>query len=52
MKRWHPQRDYSKQEQFLMKRLTQTRKLFGFLRETRHELFDDRFQAELEVAPR
>jgi hypothetical protein len=29
--------DYSKQEQFLMKRLTRTRKLFGFLREARHE---------------
>jgi hypothetical protein len=31
-----------------MKRLTRTRKLFGFLRELRHELFDDNFQAELE----
>jgi hypothetical protein len=31
-----------------MKRLTRTRKLFGFLREGRHELFDDAFQAELE----
>ena len=31
-----------------MKRLARTRKLFGFLRETRHELFDDAFQAELE----
>jgi hypothetical protein len=48
IKRWHPQREYSKQEQFLMKRLTRTRKLFGFLREGRHELFDDAFQAELE----
>lgn len=48
IKRWHPQREYSRQEQFLMKRLTRTRKLFGFLREGRHELFDDGFQAELE----
>lgn len=31
-----------------MKRLTRTRKLFGFLRMHRHELFDDEFQAELE----
>lgn len=48
IKRWHPQREYSRQEQFLMKRLTRTRKLFGFLREERHELFDDAFQSELE----
>ena len=31
-----------------MKRLTRTRKLFGFLRELRYELFDDSFQTELE----
>jgi hypothetical protein len=30
-----------------MKRLVRTRKLFGFLRAHRHELFDDTFQAEL-----
>jgi hypothetical protein len=41
--RWQPQQAYSKQEQFLMKRLTRTRKLFGFLREFRHELFGDDF---------
>jgi hypothetical protein len=46
--RWQPKREYSKQEQFLMKRLTRTRRLFGFLRELRHELFDDEFQAQLE----
>jgi hypothetical protein len=32
----------------LMKRLTRVRKLFGFLREHRHELFDDSFQDQLE----
>lgn len=31
-----------------MKRLTRVRKLFGFLREHRHELFDESFQAQLE----
>ena len=31
-----------------MKRLVRTRKLFGFLRTHRGELFDDAFQAELE----
>jgi DDE family transposase/transposase-like protein DUF772 len=46
--RWNPRREPSKQEQFLLKRLNKTRKLFRFLREHRHELFDDGFQAELE----
>ena len=31
-----------------MKRLVRTRKLFGFLRAHRHELFDEAFEAELE----
>ena len=31
-----------------MKRLNRVRKLFGFLREHRHELFDDTFQDQLE----
>lgn len=35
-----------------MKRLVRTGKLFGFLREHRHELFDDAFQAELDAAYR
>ena len=46
--RWHPSTTLSKREERLMKRLTRTRKLFGFLRMHRHELFDDGFQAELE----
>lgn len=45
--RWQPSTTFKRQEQFLMKRLTRTRKLFGFLREHRHELFDEAFQAEL-----
>jgi hypothetical protein len=46
--RWNPRQTYSKQEEFLMRRLGRTRKLFAFLRTQRHELFDDAFQAELE----
>src|SRR5258706_5518454 len=49
VKRWDPERACTKQEQFLIRRLTRTRKLFGFVREHRHELFDDAFQAELEA---
>src|ERR1700687_4108420 len=48
MKRWNPSVALTRQEQFLMKRLMRTRKLFGFLREHRRDLFDDAFQAELE----
>jgi len=36
-------------EEFLLRRLRRTRKLFAFLRDHRHELFDDGFQAELEA---
>lgn len=37
----------TRQEEFLMKRLTRTRKLFAFLRLHRSKLFDEAFQAEL-----
>src|SRR3984957_4672067 len=47
--KWTPSMTYSRQEPFLMKRLARTRKLFGFLREHRHELFDESFQSELEA---
>src|SRR5512133_3886790 len=47
--RWTPRQDYTKQEQFLLRRLRRTRKLFAFLRDHRLELFDDAFQAELEA---
>lgn len=48
-RRWQPRTEFTRQEQFLMKRLVRTRKLFGFLRNHRLELFDDEFQAELEA---
>ena len=48
MERWRPRQEPTRQEQFILKRLETRRKLFGFLRRHRHELFDDRFQAELE----
>jgi hypothetical protein len=48
MDRWSPPVELSKQEQFLMKRLTRVRALFGFLRQHRHELFDEAFQDQLE----
>jgi hypothetical protein len=46
MERWSPNRDPTRQEEFILKRLEMKRKLFGFLRRHRHELFDDGFQAE------
>jgi len=48
MQRWSPPVDLSAQEKMLMKRLTRVRALFGFLRQHRHELFDDAFQEQLE----
>jgi Transposase DDE domain/Transposase domain (DUF772) len=48
MKRWQPRQETTRQEEFLLKRLHRTRKLFAFLRRHRHELFDDQFQAQLE----
>ena len=44
---WNPNSNYSKQEELLAKRLKRTRKLFRFLRDYRHELFDDGFQTQL-----
>jgi len=38
----------TQREEFVMKRLVRTKKLFAFLRTHRHELFDDGFQEELE----
>src|SRR5437868_5454357 len=45
--RWKPSVAPTRQEQFLLKRLGRVRKLLGFLRRHRHELFDDAFQEEL-----
>ncbi len=45
--RWTPPVALTRQEQFLLKRLDRVRKLLGFLRLHRRELFDEAFQAEL-----
>ena len=42
---WNPPKELSRREQTLLKR--RTKKFFGFLREYRHELFDEGFQREL-----
>ena len=47
IERWTPSRTVTKQEEFLLKRLRRTKKLFGFLRRHRQELFDAAFQDEL-----
>ncbi len=47
--RWKPTQTVTRQEKILLKRGGRVRKLFAFLREHRHELFDDDFQAELET---
>jgi len=47
IRRWSPSRTYTKREEYLLKRLRRTRKLFAFLRDHRHELFDDALQDEL-----
>jgi hypothetical protein len=44
---WSPKTTVSAREQWLLKRLTRTKKLFAFLRMQRHELFDEAFQREL-----
>lgn len=49
IERWNPSKVYTAQEKFLLKRLKRVKKLFAFLRNHRHELFDDQFQDELEV---
>src|SRR5262245_39462065 len=49
MERWRPRQSFTKQEDALLRRLRRTRKLFAFLRDHRHEIFDDGFQEELEA---
>lgn len=46
--RWNPPEKLSRKEEMLLKRLDRLRKLLGFLRLHRHELFNDEFQRELE----
>ena len=48
IERSRPRQSYTNQEEALLRRLRKGRKLFAFLRDYRHELFDDAFQAELE----
>jgi hypothetical protein len=45
--RWTPSTEITEQESYLLKRLKRHRKLFGFLRLHRLELFDAAFQDEL-----
>jgi len=45
--RWTPPVAPTRHEQFLLKRLGRVRKLLGFLRVHRHELFNDAFQDDL-----
>jgi len=49
MERWWPEVRVSEVEKRLLKAVGRSRKLFIFLREYRHELFDARFQDELET---
>ena len=48
IERWIPCQTYSHQEEAILKSLRRTRKLFAFLRDHRHELFDDEMQSTLE----
>ena len=47
--RWNPPVEVGRQEAFVLKRCQKKRRLFAFLRENRHQIFDDEFQQELEV---
>jgi Transposase DDE domain/Transposase domain (DUF772) len=48
MERWWPKAECSEAEKRLLKAVARSRKLFVFLREHRHKLFDVSFQEELE----
>jgi len=48
MERWRPSQKCTKQEQFILKRVEKKRKFFSLLRKHRDEIFDDKFQGELE----
>jgi len=49
MERWKPEEKLSEAEEKLVKKVEKNRKLVGFLRRHRHEIFGDEFQAELET---
>lgn len=44
---WKPRKETTRQEDMLLGRLSRTRRLFAFLRQHRHELFNEAFQEEL-----
>jgi hypothetical protein len=46
---WKPRVKISRQEKYLLERCQKNRKLFVFLREHRHEIFDEEFEQELEA---
>ncbi len=48
IERWTPATRITRQEEAILKRCRKKRKLFAFLREHRHRLFDATMQAELE----
>lgn len=45
--RWNPRVELTRQERAILGRLKRVRTLLPFLREHRHDLFDDAFQAEV-----
>src|SRR5689334_11538855 len=49
IERWMPSQTYTRQETAILKSLRRTRKLFAFLRDHRHEIFDDEMQSALEA---
>lgn len=49
IERWVPSQTYTRQETAILKSLRRTRKLFAFLRDHRHDLFDDEMQSKLEA---
>jgi hypothetical protein len=51
MERWTPEVKCSERETRLLRLVGKSRKLFVFLREHRHEIFDEKFQEELEAMP-
>ncbi len=47
LKKWKPRKDATARELILRCSIGRTRKLYGFLRDYRHVIFDDDFQSEL-----
>jgi hypothetical protein len=47
--RWIPRVELTKEEEFVLKRLSRVRTLLPFLRRHRHQLFDEDFQGELDA---